>query len=146
MLDREDKMIVYAMTHDPRDWKQAIKRGFWRRCPNCGEGPLYSRYLKVNPVCPACGEELHHQRADDAPPYATMFIVGHVVLGALLAVEAYDDTLPVWIHMLIWSSLAVVLSLVLLPLIKGALVGYQWALRMHGFETAPPARGGKGPR
>ena len=68
-----------------------------------------------------------------------MFIVGHVTSGALLAVEAYDDTLPIWIHMVAWSSLALVLSLALLPLIKGALVGYQWALRMHGFETAPPA-------
>ena len=133
-------MTAHAMTQEPRSWKQAIKRGFLCRCPNCGEGRLYYRYLKVVSVCPVCGEELHHQRADDAPPYATMFIVGHVVLGALLVVEAYDDTLPAWIHMLTWSSLALVLSLVLLPLIKGALIGYQWALRMHGFETAPPAR------
>ena len=121
-----------------RDWRQAIKRGFLCSCPSCGEGKLYSSYLKVNPLCPACGEELHHQRADDAPPYATIFIVGHVVIGSLLMVESYGETIPVWVHMLVWSALALVLSLLLLPLLKGALVGYQWALRMHGFETAPP--------
>lgn len=133
-------MTAFAMTTEPRNWKQALKRGFLCRCPNCGVGRLYSAYLKVNPVCSACGEELHHQRADDAPPYATMFIVGHVVIGSLLAVESYSETVPMWVHMILWSVLALVLSLVLLPLIKGALVGYQWALRMHGFETAPPAR------
>ena len=121
-----------------RDWRQAVKRGFLCSCPNCGEGKLYSSYLNVNPLCLACGEELHHQRADDAPPYATIFIVGHVVIGSLLMVESYGETIPVWVHMLVWSALALVLSLLLLPLLKGALVGYQWALRMHGFETAPP--------
>ena len=132
-------MTAFAMTNAPRDWKQAIKRGFLCRCPNCGIGLLYAAYLKVNPVCTSCGEELHHQRADDAPPYATIFIVGHVVIGSLLAVESYGESIPMWVHMVIWSTLALVLSLVLLPLIKGALVGYQWALRMHGFETAPPS-------
>ena len=133
-------MIAFASAPLSRSWKQAIKRGLLCRCPNCGEGKLYSAYLKVNPVCAVCGEELHHQRADDAPPYATIFIVGHVVIGSLLAVESYGETIPMWVHMLVWSSLALVMSLVLLPLLKGALVGYQWALRMHGFETAPPPR------
>ena len=131
-------MTALSNAEMTRDWRQAIKRGFLCRCPNCGEGKLYSGYLKVNPLCPACGEELHHQRADDAPPYATIFIVGHVVIGSLLMVESYGETIPVWVHMLVWSALALVLSLLLLPLLKGALVGYQWALRMHGFETAPP--------
>ena len=131
-------MTALTTGNAARDWRQAIKRGFLCRCPNCGEGKLYSSYLKVNPLCPACGEELHHQRADDAPPYATIFIVGHVVIGSLLMVESYGETIPVWVHMLVWSLLALLLSLVLLPLLKGALIGYQWALRMHGFETAPP--------
>ena len=132
-------MTALTTGNAARDWRQAINRGLHCRCPNCGEGRLYSSYLKVNPLCPACGEELHHQRADDAPPYATIFIVGHVVIGSLLMVESYGETIPVWVHMLVWSLLAIVLSLLLLPLLKGALIGYQWALRMHGFETAPPS-------
>ena len=131
-------MTPYALAPEARNWRQAIKRGFLCRCPHCGEGKIYSSYLKIVPECGVCGEELHHQRADDAPPYATIFIVGHVVIGALLVVESFGETIPMWVHMLAWSALALVLSLVLLPLLKGALVGYQWALRMHGFETAPP--------
>ncbi|HWG03707.1 MAG TPA: DUF983 domain-containing protein [Beijerinckiaceae bacterium] len=123
-------------TAPTRNRWQAIKRGFRERCPNCGEGRMFRAYLKVADTCPVCGEELFHQRADDAPPYLTILVVGHIVGGSMLAVEEINDTLPLWIHMLIWPILTVALSLTLLPRFKGALIGYQWALRMHGFDSA----------
>ena len=55
------------------------------KCPACGKGAMFNAYLKVNDRCPACGEELHHHRADDAPPYFTMLIVGHIVVALVLA-------------------------------------------------------------
>ena len=55
--------------------------------PGLRHGTLFRRYLKVADNCPACGEELHHHRADDAPPYFTILIVGHFVVGLVLAVE-----------------------------------------------------------
>lgn len=111
---------------------RSLWRGALRRCPNCGDGKMFHAYLKVSDECPACGEELHHQRADDAPPYIVITIVAHVVVGALLSAEMTYQP-PVWLHMAIWLPLTVVLSLLLLPPVKGALVGLQWALRMHGF-------------
>ncbi len=76
---------------------------------------------------------LHHHRADDAPPYFTIIIVGHIVVGLVLAVEmAYHP--PLWLHAALWLPLTVILALVILMPIKGALVGLQWALRMHGFD------------
>ena len=117
----------------PRDLGQAMRRGFMERCPHCGEGRMYRAYLKVNPRCPACGEDLSHQRADDAPPYITMLIVGHVIVGGVLAAEEFFPQSPLWIDALIWLWLTLILSLALLPRVKGALVGYQWAMRMHGF-------------
>lgn len=94
---------------------------------------MYRAYLKVNPRCPACGEDLSHQRADDAPPYITMLIVGHLIVGGVLAAEELFPQSPLWIDALIWLWLTLVLSLALLPRVKGALIGYQWAMRMHGF-------------
>ncbi len=111
----------------------AIRRGAAQRCPCCGLGNIYARYLKIADHCPQCAEALHHHRADDAPAYFTIFIVGHVIVGAALALEqAYAP--PVWVHLALWLPLTVLSSLVLLPRIKGALVALQWALRMHGFE------------
>lgn len=117
----------------PRDLGLAVRRGFIGRCPNCGRGKLFRSYLKVNSRCPVCNEDLSHQRADDAPPYLTMLIVGHVIVAGVLAAEDMFPQSPLWLDALIWLWLTVLLSLALLPRIKGALVGYQWALRMHGF-------------
>jgi len=123
-----------VFTAEPaRNLGLAIRRGFMERCPNCGKGKLFRAYLKVNARCPNCNEDLSHQRADDAPPYITMLIVGHVIVAGVLAAEDIFPQSPLWLDALIWLWLTLVLSLALLPRVKGALVGYQWALRMHGF-------------
>ena len=72
-----------------------------------------------------------HQ-ADDAPPYFTIFIVGHIVVPIALIVERTYQP-PLIVHAAIFSVLAVILTLISLPMVKGAVVGLQWALRMHGF-------------
>lgn len=115
-----------------RSLAQAMRRGFAQACPACGEGRQFKSYLKVADQCDACGEELHHHRADDAPPYFTITIVGHIIIaGVMLLEELYAP--PSWVHTILWIPLTLILSLLLLPRIKGALVGLQWAFRMHGF-------------
>lgn len=117
----------------PRDVAQAMKRGLVGRCPACGNGALFSGYLAVNDHCPACGEELFHHRADDAPPYFTITIVGHIIVPSVLAVEVALAP-AIWIHMALWIPLTILLSLATLRPVKGAIIGYQWALYMHGFD------------
>lgn len=116
----------------------AMTAGFRCRCPACGKGRMFRAFLKVADRCPACAQELHHHRADDAPPYFVMMIVGHIVVPLVLVVEtAYKPDF--WLHMAIWPPLALVLALVLLPCVKGAIVGLQWALGMHGFGATATA-------
>jgi uncharacterized protein (DUF983 family) len=116
----------------PRDALRALLTGFAQRCPACGRGSLFARYLKVRDQCPGCGEALHHHRADDAPAYFTILIVGHVIVGAVLPVERAFSP-PLWLHALLWGPLTLALTLALLPRIKGAIVALQWAFYMHGF-------------
>ena len=120
-----------------RDAWASLKLGLRGRCPACGEGRIFRAYLKVNDACPNCGEELHHHRADDAPPYFTILIASHVIGALILAVDERWPDLHTGIHMALWPVLTLVLCLWLLPIAKGGLVAYQWAMRMHGFETAP---------
>lgn len=123
-----------SATELSRDTGLSMWRGLLGRCPNCGKGHLFRAYLKVCDSCPVCGEALHHQRADDAPPYFVMMIVGHIIVASVLAVEmAYAP--PLWLHAAIWIPLTIILSLVLLPRVKGAIIGLQWAARMHGFAA-----------
>ena len=111
----------------------SLLRGAFLRCPACGMGRIFRRYLKVADNCGTCGEALHHHRADDAPPYFVIVIVGHVVVSLVLALEmAYRP--PLWLHAALWLPLTVILSLMLLPPVKGATVALQWALLMHGFD------------
>jgi uncharacterized protein (DUF983 family) len=116
----------------------AIRRGLSCRCPACGEGRMFRAYLKVVDACPACGEELHHHRSDDAPPYFTIFIVGHIVIPIVLFLEIRYAP-PLALQLAIWIPVMIGLSMAMLQPIKGAVVGYQWAARMHGFD--PRQRG-----
>jgi uncharacterized protein (DUF983 family) len=122
-----------AAARPPRDYARAMWRGFTERCPNCGQGRLFGKYLKVRDACPRCGEALYHHRADDAPAYFTILIVGHFVVGGALSLERWFSP-PTWVHLAIWLPLTLTGCLLLLPRVKGALVGLQWALYMHGFD------------
>ena len=122
-----------------RDLWPAMVRGFLRRCPRCGKGVLFASYLQTPEVCAVCGQPLSVHRADDAPPYFTILIVGHVLGAAILIVEREFNP-PVAVELIVWPALAVIMSLLLLPRIKGALIGLQWAFRMAGFgeESGQP--------
>lgn len=122
-----------------REMVPALLRGARCRCPGCGTGAIFSSYLKVSPFCGSCGEELFHHRADDAPPYAVIFVVGHIVVPLMVILEEVMRP-EVWVHLVLWLPLTLVLSLVLLPPLKGMLVNLQWALRMHGFDPASSER------
>ncbi|MCJ2011195.1 DUF983 domain-containing protein [Methylobacterium sp. J-076] len=123
---------------------RAMARGFIGRCPHCGEGKLFGRFLKVRPECEACGLALHHHRADDLPPYVVIFIVAHIVGYLILETEtAYE--VPLWVEMGVWPAFTLLLALGLLQPVKGAVVGLQYALGMHGFAALPRGRPAPGP-
>jgi len=120
-----------------RDARTALLRGAMCRCPNCGQGRLFRAYLKVADRCSVCGEELFHHRADDAPAYFVILIVGHIVVPMVLAVETAFAP-PYWVHFALWFPLIIALSLFLLQPVKGVIVAWQWAHRMHGFDPRTP--------
>jgi len=123
----------------PKGAGEALWRGFRGRCPACGEGRMFRAFVKVADACPRCGEELHHQRADDFPAYLVIVITGHVLVPIILAVEI-ELAPPIWLSMTLWPSLALAMTLGLLQPVKGAVVAVQWYGGMHGFEAAKKAR------
>ena len=129
----QDTSEVNALP-ERRVWR-SMRRGFLGRCPACDRGKLFRAFLKVADHCPACGEALYHQRADDAPAYFVILIVGHIVVPLALAVEVAFSP-PYWLHAMLWLPLTVALAVGLLQPVKGAIVGWQWANYMHGFDPA----------
>lgn len=128
-----------------RDVWKAIGNGARCRCPRCGVGPLYRRYLKIADACAHCGLDLSGHRADDLPPYIGITIVGHILIVGIMHYEVSGAAIEPWVYVVVAVPLALILPLLLLPSIKGAVVGLQWANGMHGFNgehadpTVPPS-------
>jgi uncharacterized protein (DUF983 family) len=122
---------------EKRDLWSSLRRGFRGRCPRCGEGKLFRAFLKTADSCSACGLDFTPHRADDLPAYLVIVIVGHIVVPTALWIET-DYSPPVWLQLAIYLPFTLIASLALLQPVKGAVVGLQWALRMHGFDDNPP--------
>jgi uncharacterized protein (DUF983 family) len=77
---------------------------------------------------------LGRYRADDAPPYFTILIVGHIIVPLMLMLE--KSVAPeLWVHMALWLPATIVLSLALLRPIKGAVLGVMWATSAEGSDA-----------
>lgn len=122
---------------EKRDLWSAMKRGFRGRCPRCGEGKLFRAFLKVDDHCSVCELDFTPHRADDLPAYLVIVIVGHIMVPMALSIET-NFSPPVWLQLATYLPLTLILSLLLLQPVKGAVVGFQWAMRMHGFDENAP--------
>ena len=112
----------------PTFWT-AIWRGARFLCPACGQAHAFAGFLKVRPECPNCGAPLGRFRADDAPPYFTLFIVGHLLVPIIYETEVrYHPDL--WLQAAIFLPAALVLTLGLLRPVKGATLGLMLKLGM----------------
>ena len=109
---------------------RAMSRGLRGRCPQCGEGRIFYRYLKVSPVCAICDLALERFPADDGPAYFTILLVGHLIVA------------PMLMFPIIWQAPAAIvvpstliplagLTLLILPRVKGAVIGVLYALRVR---------------
>jgi uncharacterized protein (DUF983 family) len=105
-----------------------MKRGLAYKCPECGKGRLFGKYLKVNPTCEACGYDLSQHRADDGPAYLTILLVGHLVIAPMLFFPIVWEASPLVVMPLALTAITVI-TLAALPRIKGAFVGLLWAVR-----------------
>ena len=119
--------------------KTDLWNGLRGKCPACGKGDMFRAFLKVADRCDACGEELHHQRADDFPAYLVIVIVGHLVVPLILHVEMVYEP-AYWVHAVLWLPLTLALSLLLIQPIKGMVIAMQWRIGMHGFDAAKKLR------
>jgi uncharacterized protein (DUF983 family) len=111
-------------------------RGFGGHCPACGRGRLFSGFLRIAPQCPYCHAPLELARADDAPPYFTILIVGHLVIPALLMMQKLADP-PMWLLSAIFVPLTAALAIGLIRPVKGATVGLMLSFNMLKPDAEP---------
>ena len=108
----------------------AMIRGLKGRCPACGQGKIFYRYLKVADTCPACGHDLDQYPSDDGPAYFTILLVGHVVVAPLLLFPIIWKAPAAMIVPGVLIPLAL-LTMAILPRVKGAVIGALYALKVR---------------
>ena len=106
----------------------AVWRGVRERCPECGRGRLFAGYLKQAPACTSCGAATGEIAAEDGPPWLTVLMLGPL-LAALTFISARHEALPLWMRLGGLGAFAILAVLVMLPRVKGGLIGALWGMR-----------------
>lgn len=113
---------------DTRNKLQAVGRGTMFRCPNCGEGKLFTGFLTVVDRCEHCGEPL----SEYEPELLLALLVGLVVV-TVVAIVFFIAEIEGWGSPMTYLTLLVpiagVVTLLVLRPFKGGLVGLLWASR-----------------
>jgi uncharacterized protein (DUF983 family) len=117
------------------DLLKGLRRGLAGRCPQCGQGRLLFNYLKVQSPCPCCGHDNAQYPSDDAPPYFTILIVGHLIIAPMLCFPFVWRWPAALVLSLVMPAVAI-LTLLLLPRVKGAVIGVMWAIRHAEGDAA----------
>ena len=125
-------------TEPQLDYGVVVLRGMVGRCPHCGKGKLFTRYLKQVDACAECGERFGHIRADDGPAWLTIVIVGHVLATLLLWVIPNSDW-PDWLNIVVWLPFSLLFALAILPPSKGLFIGILWRMEQAKPETPDAA-------
>ncbi|WP_379923455.1 DUF983 domain-containing protein [Erythrobacter sp. R86502] len=113
----------------PDSFIAALLRGARGRCPRCGEGAVFRKWLKPHDHCGVCGLDLSVQQADDFPAYIGIFVVGHLLAPIVIAmIGTYG--LSAWLTLAIILPVAVIMLLVMLQPTKGAVISFLW---WHGI-------------
>ncbi len=128
----------------PNPILQGLRRGVRRQCPNCAAGPLFAGYVKVLSPCPNCSHDNAQYKADDAGPYFTILLVGHLCIGPLL-IFPFIWKSPLWLVLGTTLPLIMILTLLLLPVVKGAVIGVQWGMKTsrEAKTSSPPLTDGR---
>ncbi len=108
----------------------SIRRSLRGRCPNCGDARLFRAYLKQVDNCESCDEAWSEIRSDDAAPWLTILIVGHLMAPVMIHMIKHQYFEP-WVSAAILIPIIVGLSLVILPFAKAGFMATIWALRAN---------------
>ena len=112
---------------------EPFSTGLRGHCPRCGQGKLFSGFLKVAPRCAACGLDYGFEDSGDGPVVLVLLIVGFIVLAIALWAEVSLSP-PLWLHFLLWVPLATVLGLALTRILKGILIALQYRSKARPGE------------
>jgi uncharacterized protein (DUF983 family) len=116
-----------------RPFGPALARALRGRCPACGEGAMFAKFLKPTPACTHCGQPWDRHQADDFPSYIVILLLGHILVPLMIEVNS-ALAIPLGVQAFLWPMLALLLATALIQPAKAAVITFIWSRRMHGFK------------
>ncbi|WP_018147045.1 DUF983 domain-containing protein [Henriciella marina] len=129
------------MTHQP------ILRGIKLRCPTCGEGALFGRYLVFNDECPACGQDFRSADTADGPAFFVGFLIMIVFAPFYFILPMLE--MAIWLKVVLFAVLLVCMigvALALLPRFKAVLFNLQLANKAEEAQWESTGKHGTPPK
>ncbi len=117
-----------AGTH--ADNSNMLFRALACKCPRCGVSDLYKpgSFMDVQDVCPNCGLKLAKNDSADGPAVFLIFILGFLLVPLALIFEALVHP-PLWVHAVLWTIVALGLTLGSLRPLKAYVIALQYRHR-----------------
>ncbi len=119
-----------------------LKMALFCKCPKCHEGKIFHSgffTFELKEKCETCGFDLSRSDSADGPAVFLIFFLGFLLVPLALIVEVKFGW-PVWLHVLIWGTLGLILTLGSLKPIKAFVIALQYKYRKSDWDDNPPPR------
>lgn len=105
------------------------------KCPKCQKGDLYKKgfTIELNDHCPECGLDFSKNDSADGPAVFLIFILGALLVPLALILDAYMEP-PLWVHAVLWTAVALVLTLGALKPLKAYIIALQYKHRPEDWS------------
>lgn len=115
-------------------WLWIYRTGLHGLCPQCGEGKMFRRWLKVQDRCPNCGLDYDFAAPDDGPAFFSLCFIAFPLLFLVVWFEVAINP-PWWMHVIVSVPMMVIPCLAVLQPIKGWLVASQYVNKAQEAGT-----------
>ena len=96
-------------------------------CPNCGKEYIFESLLKIKKKC-SCGLKLSDHDVGDGPSFFAMFFLNIFVVLLAIIVEIKFSP-PLWLHIILWTPLIIILSILLIKYLKALFIALNFKYR-----------------
>lgn len=106
------------------------------KCPRCGEGDLFRPgFYNLNLLkhCSNCNLDYSKNDSADGPAVFLMFILGSVLVPLALIFEVSFEP-PLWVHAVLWGTVALSATIGCLKPVKSMVINIQYRHRPADWE------------
>ena len=105
------------------------------KCPRCHVGDLYKQgfTMDLRDVCASCGLDYTKNDSADGPAVFLIFILGFLLVPLALV---FDNIMapPLWVHAVLWSIVALILTVGALKPLKSYIIALQFKHRPGDWQ------------